>query len=114
MKYNATMRAGIDFSDMKIKVKKDVVIVKIPHAIVQSNKLDPTTIEFKDEKKAILNWNNQDDVAEVIALAEADIEENEHVDYEQLLINADEQTVELIHKLLDDSVGGREVEVEFY
>lgn len=113
MRYNATMKAGIRFEEMSIKIKKEQVIVKIPHAEVMSNHVDPTSIEFTDEKNAIFNWKNEEDVTEALKEAEADVQNNPTVDYEELLERADEHAEELIHKLLDDSVDGREVEVRF-
>lgn len=111
MRYNATMKAGIAFDEMTIKIKDDVVKVTIPHAKVISNQVDPDSITFMDEKKAVFNWKTEEDVVDAIAMAEADIKENPTVDYEELLANADQHAMELIHTLLDDSVGGRKVEV---
>lgn len=113
MRYNATMKAGIEFDEMSIKIKDDVVKVQIPHAKVFSNQVDPNSITFTDEKKAVLNWKTEEDVVEAIKVAEADIKNNPTVDYAGLLENADRNADELIHKLLDDSVGRRTVEVRF-
>lgn len=113
MKYNATMKAGIEFEKMAIANKKEKVIVTIPHAKVLSNQVDAKSIEFVDEKNALFNWKTEEDVADALALAEADVEDNPTVDYEELLERADKHAEELIHKLLDDSVGDKVVEVEF-
>lgn len=113
MRYNATMKAGIEFDEMSIKIKDDVVKVQIPHAKVFSNQVDPDSISFTDEKKAVLNWKTEEDVVEAISAAEADIRNNPTVDYAELLENADRHADELIHRLLDDSVGSRTVEVSF-
>lgn len=113
MQYNATMKAGIAFEEMSIKVKKDKVVVTIPHAKVLSNQVDAKSIVFTDEKNALFNWKTEEDVADALALAEADVEENPTVDYKDLLETADEHAEELIHKLLDDSVGDKKVEVKF-
>lgn len=113
MSYNATMKAGIRVEKMSVKVKKDKVVVKIPHAEVLSNQVNSESITFTDEKNAVFNWKNEEDVAEALVAAEADIQKNPTVDYKQLIQKADEHAEELIHKLLDDSVGGRTVEVQF-
>lgn len=113
MKYNATMKAGIQFEEMSIKIKDDSVTVKIPHAEVLSNQVDPDSISFTDEKSAVFNWKTEEDVAEALAAAEADVKNNPTVDYEDLIKRADEHAEELIHRLLDDSVGDRDVEVVF-
>lgn len=113
MRYNATMKAGIEFDEMSIKIKDDVVKVQIPHAKVFTNQVDPESITFIDEKKAVFNWKTEEDVVDAIAVAEADIKNNPTVDYADLLENADRHAEELIHRLLDDSVGDRKVEVSF-
>ena len=114
MEYNATLKAGVQMEKMEILPTKEKVIVTIPHAeVLGTAHVDPNSIQFVDEKKAILNWNNQEDVAEALAKAEADIEENPAIDLSLLLERADENIEELIHTILDDSVGGLEVEVKF-
>ncbi len=113
MVYNATMTAGIKMEDMKIKTADKKVVITVPHATVISNKVDPDSIQFYDEKKALFNWSTKDDVSEAISMAEKDVKENPTVDTEELLNKADEHLEELIHALLDDSVDGREVVVEF-
>lgn len=113
MEYNATMTAGIDMKDMKVKTSDKKVTIYLPHATVQSVDVDPDSITFTDEKKAILNWNTQEDVAEALSAAEKDAEENPTVDKEQLIEKADENAQTIIHDLLDGAVGGREVAIEY-
>lgn len=57
MYYNATLRAGVDLSEVEVKERgNDKIVVKLPHATIQGTpNIDPNSIEFKDEKKAILN-----------------------------------------------------------
>lgn len=113
MVYNATMTAGINMEDMKIKTTNKKVVISVPHATVISNKVDSDAIQFYDEKKALFNWSTKEDVSEAISIAEKDVQENPTVNTEELLKKADEHLEELIHALLDDSVDGREVVVEF-
>lgn len=113
MQYNATMTAGIDMSEMKVKTSDEKVTIYLPHATAGKAHVDPDSITFTDEKKAILNWNTQEDVAEALAAAEKDAEENPAVDKEQLIEKADENAQTIIHNLLDDSVGRREVEIKY-
>lgn len=113
MTYNATMKAGIEFEEMSVKIRDDSVIVKLPHAKVLSNQVDPDSIRFTNEKNAMFNWKNEEDVAEALEAAEADVKNNPTVDYDDLINRADKHAEELIHRLLDDSVGDREVEVKF-
>ena len=111
MKYTAVMRAGMEFSEFDMKVKDKKVVVEIPHASVLGVKVESDTIEFYDETFSIFNRYGKEGTAEAIALAEEDVLEK--ADYSELLKNADEYAEELIHEILDDSVGRREVVVSF-
>ena len=114
MYYNATLRAGVEMQDVDVDTPSGKVIVTIPHAkVLGTPDLDPESIQFYDEKKALLNWKTEEDVTEAIAKAKADITDNPSIDIDLLLEKADEHAEELIHTLLDDSVNGREVVVKF-
>ena len=113
MTYNATMKAGIKMENADIKIGKKVIKVILPHAEVLSNQVNPSSIQFTGEKNAVLNWKDEEDVAEALAAAEADVENNPRVDYADLLVRAEEHAEKLVHKLLDDAVGEMEVKVEF-
>ena len=69
MEYNATLKAGVKMDDLNITKKDEKFIISVPHAEFLET---PHWIQIKfiDEKKAVLNWNNKDDVAEAIAKAE--------------------------------------------
>lgn len=85
MEYNATLKAGVEIENLKIDKKGDKYIISLPHAdFLDTAHIDPNSIKFIDEKKAVLNWNNKDDVAEAIAKAEKDVMENPTVDKEML------------------------------
>lgn len=71
------------------------------------------SIKFIDEKKAVLNWNNKDDVAEAIAKAEKDVDENPTINTTDLLDRADDNFEKIVHNLLDDSVGEGNIEIVF-
>ena len=75
--------------------------------------MDPNSIKFIDEKKAVLNWNNKDDVAEAIAKAEKDVDENPTINTTDLLDRADDNFEKIVHNLLDDSVGEGNIEIVF-
>lgn len=115
MYYDATLRAGVDLSDVEVKERgNDKIVVKLPHAIVQGTpNIDPNSIEFVDEKKALLNWNKKEDVAEALAKAKEDLENNPSIDMTLLLEKADEHAEELVHMLLDDTYDDREIIVQF-
>lgn len=114
MQYNATLKAGIQMEDMDVKTSKKKVNVTVPHAkILGKPHVDPNSIKFMDEQRALFNWQTKEDTAKAIAMVEKDIEKNDSVDISGLLEKADEHTEELIHKILDDSVGDRKVIVKF-
>ena len=114
MEYNATLKAGVERENLKIDKKGDKYIISLPHAdFLDTAHIDPNSIKFIDEKKAVLNWNNKDDVAEAIAKAEKDVMENPTVDKEMLFERADENVERLIHVFLDDLVGEDNIEIDF-
>lgn len=115
MYYDATLRAGVDLSDVEVKERgNNKIVVKLPHATVQGNPdVDPNSIEFVDEKKALLNWNKKEDVAEALAKAKEDLESNPSIDMTLLLERADEHAEELVHMLLDDMYDNYEIIVQF-
>lgn len=114
MYYNATLRAGVDLSDVEVKERGDEIVVKLPHATIQGTpNIDPNSIEFVDEKKALLNWNKKEDAAEALAKAKEDLENNPSIDMTLLLQRADEHAEELVHMLLDDTYDNHEIIVQF-
>lgn len=115
MYYNATLRAGVDLTNVEIKESgKNKVVVKLPHASIQREaNIDPDSIKFVDEKKALLNWNKKEDVKEALVKAKEDLEENPSIDMTLLLEKADEHAEELVHLLLDDVYDDREVVIKF-
>lgn len=112
MVYTATLRAGVDLSDVDIKDQGNRrIVIKIPHATIQGTpNIDPTTIEFTDEKNSLLSWNKKEDVAEALAKAKEDVDSNDSINITLLLTRADDHAEELIHALLDDSY---DVDVRF-
>ena len=100
--------------EVKEKITDKEVIVTIPHAkVLGKPQVDPDSIKFMDEKRAIFNWQTKEDAKKAISLAEKDIENNDDIDTSSLLEKADDHAKELIHKILDGSVGGRKVVVQF-
>lgn len=111
MFYTSHIKAGFDFSDVDIKISNKTVKIKLPKATVQSVKIDPDSIQFYDEKFALFNWSNKEDVTEAVTAAEKDVQTK--ADYSELLEQANEHAELLLHKLFDDSVGKRTVEISF-
>lgn len=114
MYYIATLRAGVHLSEIDPKVYDKKVVVTLYHSkLLGTPNIDANSIQFKDETKALLNWDKHEDVKEALKIAKKDVKENPSVDYSLLLSRADEHAEELVHALLDDCVGGREVVVRF-
>lgn len=114
MYYTATLRAGVHLSEIDPKVYDKKVVVTLHHSkLLGTPNIDANSIQFKDETKALLNWDKHEDVKDALKIAKKDVKENPAVDYSLLLNRADEHAEELVHALLDDCVGEREVDVRF-
>ena len=111
MIYSASVKAGVDLAEMEIEVTKDKVIVNIPHAKILSIQVYNDSIEFYDEMHSLFNWSDKYDVKEAISAAEEDVAGKTQV-YE-LTQKADEQTVEVIEGILSESIGERELVINF-
>lgn len=111
MSYNAEVEARIDFEQVDIKITKDKVSIKIPHATVQRPEIVEDSIKFLSEKKAIFNWSEKEDITK--AISDAETRDNDKMDFSQLLKQADEHAELLLYKMFDGSVGKRDVEISF-
>ena len=74
MIYKATVRAGVDVSKIKIDINKAAkkVNVSIPSAEVLEAHVDPSSIEYIDEKLALFNTDSKEDSDRAQAMAEED------------------------------------------
>ncbi len=73
MVYTATVRAGIDISKVSIAEPKKtdkIIRISIPKAEVLDAKVDPSDILFYDEKFALFNLNEKEDMNRAIVEAE--------------------------------------------
>ena len=111
MLYCAEVEAGIDLSQVKITVSNDTVELLLPQAEVLDVYILPDSIQFYDEKSALLNWDNKNDALDAIAAAEADVLERGGID--ALLETADQQTILLLKALLSDTIGARTLVVGY-
>lgn len=109
MIYTAEIRAGIDMSKVDIKVTEDKVIITLPEVEIQGVDVDPDSIQFYDEKYALFNWSDKDDVVTAISSAEADVQEK--ADINGLKDKSRVQAEEIIKGLLIDSIGERTLEI---
>lgn len=111
MIYTASVKAGVDLSEMQIDVTKDKVIVRLPHAKILSVQIYNDSIEFYDEMHSLFNWSDKYDVKEAISAAEEDV--SGKVERFELTDKADEQTKAVIESILKDSIGERELVINF-
>lgn len=109
MRYTANIRAGINFSDVNIKITDSKVIVEMPEAEVQSIEVDPSSIEFYDERRALFNWTDKNDVLDAMSVAREDV--TSHANVEGLAKKADEQAAGIIKSILAGSIGDRELRI---
>lgn len=120
MKYTADISAGIDMS--KVKIKNDDVdhenkkiIVKIPKTTVFKPNVyhGDKYIKFYDEKFALFNVNEKEDLSRALAMAEE--EAKKEAVKNGLLELADKQSETLIKGILSDAVSptGYTVEIQY-
>lgn len=107
MRYTANIRAGIDFSNVNIKITDNKVVVEMPEAEVQSIDIDPGSIEFYDEKHALFNWTDKSDVVDAMSISKEDV--TAHANVDGLARKADEQAAGIIKNILAGSIGDREL-----
>ena len=110
MRYTANIRAGINFSDVSIKITDDKVVVEMPEAEIQSIEVDPSSIEFYDERHALFNWTDKNDVVDAMSISKEDV--TAHANVDGLARKADEQAAGIIKNILAGSIGGRELVIK--
>ncbi len=98
MKYVAEARAGVDLSKAKVTLSEDTIKVKLPKAETQVIAIDPNSLEFFDEKRALFNWQDRADSATALEAAEADVEDK--IDQTALIEEANKQAHLVIEELL--------------
>ena len=97
MIYDATVRAGVDLSEAEVSVDGADITIDLPAASIQSVEVDADSLEFYDEKYALFNWQDREDTAAALELAEDDAEAKAEED--GLVELAEEQAVETIETL---------------
>jgi len=105
MRYMADIYAGIDISEMQIAITEEEVTVTVPSAEIQSINVRSDSIEFYDEKYALFNWTEKEDVVDAIAIAEEDAAI--HADRKKLLEKADHQIYIVLNNILTEAIGKR-------
>lgn len=108
MLYKGKVKAGIDASEINIDITDKEVIITLPRATVQDRYIDPESIQFYDEKKALFNWTEKSDSVNAIILAEQDMLVQAQSD--SVLEKADSQAEYIVRGLLEDIVKNAEGE----
>lgn len=98
MVYNAEVRAGVDLSQANVAVNGNVVTVSLPDPQMQGIEIDPNSIEFYDSSFALFNWENKQDTAEALKVAQSDAESK--VNQTGMLDQARSQAHTLVENLL--------------
>ena len=103
MIYAANIRAGVNLSEAKVDVQKDVVVVTLPKSEIQSIEVDTKSLRFYDERWALFNWQNKEDISTAIAAAREDAERN--INVQQLKDYAAKQAEMVVYKLIEPALG---------
>lgn len=97
MIYDATVSASVDLKKAKASVNDRTIKIELPSAERESVSIDPDSLEFYDEKRALFNWQNRADTAKALEYAKKDAEEK--IKKGDLIEKADEQAVSAIKTL---------------
>lgn len=111
MWYTAEAEAGINFEDVDVEIEDEKVKITLPHADIQAVEILEDSVFFSNEKKAIFNWTQKEDVTK--AISDAEKRDKNEMDYSDLLEAADNQTKTLLYKVFEDSIGNRELDISF-
>ncbi len=94
MVYEAEVEARIDFSKIEFTSDESGIKFIIPHSELQTPVIDPDSIQFFDEKRAVFNWQKKEDAVDAQAAAREDVMKK--YDFTDMLKNADEHAVLLL------------------
>lgn len=109
MVYDAEVRAGVDLSQADVEVNGHNVTVTLPAPQLFGIEIDPNPIEFYDSSFALFNWENKDDTAKALVIAQQDAEGK--VSQSNLLSEARGQAHALVESLLSPFEEGDNVYV---
>ncbi len=111
MLYTADVSAGIDLSQVQVEVDRAQVRISLPPVEVREPVVDPSSIEFFDEQKALFNWETKADAVDAVRYAQEDV--LAHGDVDALKAKAKSQAETLVRGLFEGVIGGRELVVSF-
>jgi len=113
MVYKATASAGITLSDVDVDVNNvdKTILLTIPKAEISGVYVDPSTIQYFDEKFKLLNFSQKEDANKAQALAEE--EAKKEISEMGILEMADEQSAALVKGLLANVAKDYTFEVKY-
>lgn len=76
MVYDAEVRAGVDLAQARVEVSGNAITVSLPAPQLLGIEIDPNSLEFYDSSFALFNWENKQDTAEALKVAQQDAEEH--------------------------------------
>lgn len=112
MTYRAEVRAGVDLSKAKTEVTDTGVIVTLPAVEILDISIADDSIQYYDEKAALLNWERKEDALDAIASAKEDVEQQTQ-EMEDLETMAQEQVKTLLTGMLSETIGDKTLVVKF-
>lgn len=104
MVYDAEVRAGVDLGQARVEVSGNTVTVYLPQPQMLSVEIDPNSIEFYDSSVALFNWENKQDTAEALKVAQSDAEAK--INQSGMLEQAKSQAHTLVENLLQPFTEG--------
>lgn len=111
MTYEATARAGIDMSNVKVKVDNEnkKVIITIPKATIQDVKVDASTIRYYNQKFKLFSLNDKEEANKAQILAEE--EAKKEFAKMGVLEFADKQAEDVLKGILSGDIADYELEI---
>lgn len=110
MTYRAEIKAGIDLAGVKSEVTESRVTIKIPEIEILDILINEDSIQYYDEKFALLNAEKKEDALQALEKAKEDVRENGDID--ELKNTARKQTEALLKSLFQDTIGERKLVIE--
>ena len=98
MVYDAEVRAGVDLAQARVEVSGNAITVSLPAPQLLGIEIDPNSLEFYDSSFALFNWENKQDTAEALKVAQQDAEGK--VNQANMLEQAKAQAHTLVENLL--------------
>jgi hypothetical protein len=111
MIYRAEVKAGVELSETDIQITDTTVELTLPEVEVFSIEVDSNSIQFYDEKSALFNWTDKEDVVKAVKKAEEDVENK--ADIEGLVKEAKEQNESLLKGLFEGAIGDRQLVINY-